>query len=93
MKVNFKELKIYVDITKKDYVFIDAKLQVANMLYTNTNGIESHALAFKIFNAEDSVELTESEFNILDSNIKQFTRPSFIDGFNEMVEQLNKEDK
>ena len=60
-KINFKQLLIATDITRKHCENIDCRENFANVLYRNGNGIASHALALKIYNSNEETEYSDEE--------------------------------
>lgn len=85
--INLTQVKIYVDITRTDYMTVDAKKEIANMLYMNGNGLPAHALALKIYNSDGTVELDDEELTMLSEVIQSNCRPAFIDGFLELLKE------
>lgn len=84
-KINFKEIAIPTGISKKNYLPIDTRETVANMIYLNTSGIRSHSLALKIYRSEGIEEYDAPEIEIILQVANKFGTPAFIDGLNEQL--------
>lgn len=87
-RVNFKEFGAYADISKQIKVTGDARKEFADLIYQHTIGIEAHSLAFKIYNSDESVTVTEKEEQLIVKVANEWCTPMFIDG---LMEQLKKE--
>lgn len=85
-KINFKEIDVYTDISKTKSVKGDGRKEFANLLYTACNGIEAHALAFKIYESQEAIEVSEHEVALILYMAEQRCTPAFIDG---IKKQLN----
>ena len=83
-KINFKQLLIATDITRKHCENIDCRENFANVLYRNGNGIASHALALKIYNSNEEVALIQEHANA-------FCKPFFIDALNRAINNQSEE--
>ena len=70
MKINFAQLEVYTDIKKTNKVCIDVREQIGEMIYEVGSGIKDHALAFKIYNSDNEVELTSEEVEVLNKYIQ-----------------------
>lgn len=85
-KINLTQLIVYLDLSKRDKVELDIKNEFANLIYTNTQGIQAHALAYKIYNSTDEVELDDTEWSIFEQVMNNFCKPPFIDAINLQLE-------
>lgn len=85
-KINLTQLIVYLDLSKRDKVELDIKNEFANLIYTNTQGIQAHALAYKIYNSTDEVELNDTEWSIFEQVMNNFCKPPFIDAINLQLE-------
>lgn len=85
-KINLKSIKVYLDINKENSITSDLRLDFANLLYVNVNGIAAHDLAFRLYKSEGDIEITEQEENILLETVETYCVPAFIDA---IKEQLN----
>lgn len=83
-KINFESLEFFLDIEKTKSVKRDVKSQFANTIYRGTNGLEYHALAFKIYNSTGLVEYNEKECELIRKIANQMT-PMFIDAINNVL--------
>lgn len=88
-KINFKEIEIYTDISKTKTFTGDGREEFANLLYNGCNGIAAHALAFKIYQSDGAIEISEAEEALIVLVAEQRCTPAFIDG---LKKQLNKEE-
>lgn len=87
-KINFREIEIFTDISKTKTFIGDGRKEFGNLLYTGCNGIEAHSLAFKIYESEGEIEISEAEEALILSVAGQRCTPAFIDG---IKKQLNNE--
>lgn len=71
-KINFKQLLIATDITRKHCENIDCRENFANVLYRNGNGIASHALALKIYNSNEETEYSDEEVSLMQEHANAF---------------------
>lgn len=76
--INFQSLELFLDLEKTKSATQDVKSQFANTIYRGTNGLEYHALAFKIFNSIGPVAYDEKECELIRTVANQMT-PMFID--------------
>lgn len=84
-KLNFKQLIIATDVSRKHCENIDSRESFANVLYRNGNGIASHALALKIYNSTEDTEYTDEEINLIKEHANSYCKPFFIDALNQVV--------
>lgn len=84
--LNFKEIKMYTGIAKKDYLTHDLRETFADIIYRNCNGIAALELARKIYNSDGEAEYNEREVQLIRQVANQCT-PQFIDGVNEMLDK------
>lgn len=78
-KIDFTKLEVKKSIDSTETIVIDVSKHFANVIYECTNGIEAHALAFKILQAKGPVELTEQEEYIAREAANRQCTPKFID--------------
>lgn len=62
----------------------DIKLAVAEDLYEKGQGIEFHALAFKIYNSQGETEYTDKEYNLIMAYANQLGTPMMIDALKQL---------
>ena len=86
MKIDFDNVKLYLDIEKKSFSIRSIRKKMANLLYTQGFGIEVHALAFKIFNGDENTDYSDSEVNIIKESLKMCS-PAVIDTVNDLLNQ------
>lgn len=84
MKLNFKQFVLFQGIDKKNALLTDVSKAIADGLYNTMQGIASHALALKIYNATGEEEYSDEEIEMLRNFSKQCT-PAFMDSFEEFV--------
>lgn len=89
MKLNFKEFRIPSGINKRNWQITDVREQVADLLYTQANGIKAHRLAFKILDSTGDEEYSTEETGTVRYVIEQFCLPCVIDGLNELLQAGN----
>ena len=83
MKIDFKRLKMYSDITRSEesVLVIDARKQFADIIYKNGSGIECLDLALKIYRSDGEEEYSEQEYSIM-KQVASMCSPMFIDAVN-----------
>ena len=64
MIVNFRKVKFYTGIDRKESIEQDISLDFANMIYYNSD-IRGLRLAEKIYQAEGEIELTDEEIALV----------------------------
>lgn len=84
MRLNFKQFVLFQGIDKKNALLTDVSKAIADGLYNTMQGIASHALALKIYNATGEEEYSDEEIEMLRNFSKQCT-PAFMDSFEEFV--------
>lgn len=86
MKIDFSNVKLYLDIEKKNFTVRNIRKDFANMLYSQGFGIEVHALAFKIFNGDADTDYNDSEVSIIKESLNMCT-PMVIDAINDIIKE------
>lgn len=86
-KINFKEFKVFLDITHENSEIVDVRKILGDIVYKNGNGIASLDLAMRIFKSEGEVELTAEDISPLESIINQVCTPIFIDSFKNNIHE------
>lgn len=81
-KINFKEFKIYLDITHEKSDTADVRKTLGDILYKSGNGIAGLDLAMRVFKSEGDVELSEEDLAAIQGVINNACTPIFIDSFN-----------
>ena len=84
--INFKEFKMFVDITRTNKIIIDARFQVADLMYKTTNGVLSHDVAMRIYKTDGPVELNDDEFAFVEKFIKEHMTNIFNDSLQENMQ-------
>ena len=81
MKIDFTDISIPTGIDKREQVRTDVRRDFANVIYRLGTGIEAHALALKIYNADGPEDFTDQEC-VLISRFAGQCSPAFIDAMN-----------
>lgn len=87
MKVNFEQFTLFKDIAHNEKEILNVKNVLANEIYTKGQGIAFHALAFKIYNSEGEIELSENEIALLIEFSQVCLSPNFIDSLNYLFDE------
>lgn len=77
-KINFKRLELF-DLSGKQCVVIDAKEQIAQLIYNNSYGVVGHMAAHKIYESDGEVELSTQEVEALEPVVVKNCAPPVID--------------
>lgn len=80
-------------ITRQARQVIDAREQIADLLYTRVSGIKAHRLAFKVFDSTGETEFGEEEIEMIRMAVERYCIPSVIDGLEEMLDRDTETDK
>ena len=86
MKVNFKEVEVYTDLSKTKSIKGDARKEFANLLYNSCNGVVAHSLAIRVYESDGEIEVSPQEATLIKNMAEQHCTPAFIDG---ITKQLN----
>lgn len=81
MTIDFKNFKLFTDISQSDTVSVDVRRDFADMIYKNANGIVAHDLALRIYRSDEPIAITEDEKAFL-LEFAQRGTPMFYDSFN-----------
>lgn len=84
-KINFKEFKVFLDISHEKTDTIDVRRPVGDLVYQRGSGIASLDLAMRIFKSEGEVELSDEEMESLSSIINANSSAAFIDSLNNNI--------
>lgn len=84
--INFKEFKMFTDIRQEDTLIIDFSVDVADLIYKNSNGVMAHDIAMRIYKSEGAVQFNDAEFEFLAEFVKNMT-PVFQDSFANNVKE------
>lgn len=84
MKIDFTDISIPTGIDKREQVRTDVRRDFANVIYRLGTGIEAHALALKIYNADGPEDFTDQECVLVRRFAGQCS-PAFIDAMNEVL--------
>lgn len=77
-RINFERIEIFEDIEHTRCRVCNVKKDFANAIYQNGLGIESHALALKIYNSSGEAEFSEPEVELIKKYAAQ-CQPAFYD--------------
>ena len=80
MKINFKEFRMFVDITQENTRVVDVRREFADIIYKSVNGVVAHDLALRIYRSQGEIEVNPEEFGIM-SQIAESGTPIFNDSF------------
>lgn len=80
MKINFKEFRMFVDITQENTRVVDVRREFADIIYKSVNGVVAHDLALRIYRSEGEIEVNPEEFGIM-TQIAESGTPIFNDSF------------
>ena len=84
-RINFERIEIFSDIEHTRCSVCNVKKDFANAIYQNGYGIESHALALKIYNSSGETEYNENEVRLI-KKYSELCQPAFIDAINRVIE-------
>ncbi len=86
MKINFKRVEVFSDVAHTQCSVNDIQKQVADMIYNVGTGIEAHALALKVFNADESTEYDMRECALIREFANRVCSPNIIDAITKITE-------
>lgn len=78
-KINFKQFKLFTDITQEHTDTVDVSRAFADTLYQQGSGIVTHDLALRIYRSKGEMELTAEEVSLIQRFAQRVCRPAFID--------------
>lgn len=87
MKLNFKRFKLPQGVSHNNFVEIDIREALGNIVYTCGEGVFALSLAMKIFQSEGEIEISDKESCYLQKMSEIGGRPPLIDGIRLAVEQ------
>lgn len=76
--IDFKNFKVYTDITHTKTADQDVRKDFADAMYKNLNGVMAHDVALRIYHSEGPVEFNEDELDLVVKFSKTMT-PIFQD--------------
>ena len=85
MTIDFRNFKMYTDISQSGTVKVDVRRDFADMIYKNANGIVAHEIAFRIYKSDGPIEINQEEKEFLSAFAQRGT-PVFFDSFNANIE-------
>lgn len=85
MILNFKKLKMYTGIDRKETIEQDVRLAFANLIYVNSD-IRGLRLAEKIYNSDGDEEFNEVEIALIKEYAERLCTIMMIEAINNMIE-------
>ena len=85
-KIDFQHFRIANGIKNDVIVEIDAREQMANVIYNNVNGIAALTLAQKIYKSDGETEYDESEVKVLTEVIDNICRAAIVDAYHKIID-------
>lgn len=79
-KINFKDFKMFTDISQSNTIQSDVSRELADTIYKNAHGIMAHDLAFRIYKSEGEIEMSNEEVEFI-KNFLQNSTPLLQDSF------------
>lgn len=81
MKLNLESVEVYTSIDKKTCQVMNARKEIANLVYNRGNGLglKGVALATKMWNGDKNIEYTEDELKIIQHLVTEYCAPCFIE--------------
>ncbi len=64
-KINFKEFKLYVDISRESTRDFDIRKDFSNFMYLNCRGIQAHDIALRIYHSDGELEFNDSDMAVI----------------------------
>ena len=88
MKIKLEKLEIFMTLDKKESQVINARKQIANLIYSQGAGfgLAGQALAVKMWNGDDEIDYSSEEVSIITSIVEKTTAPCFIEAVNKAIE-------
>ena len=88
MKIKVEKLEIFMTLDKKESQVINARKQIANLIYSQGAGfgLAGQALAVKMWNGDDEIDYSSEEASIITSIVEKTTAPCFIEAVNKAIE-------
>lgn len=86
MEIDFSRIELFTDIAHKNCSIVDLRTQFADAIYNLGSGIESHALALKIYNSDGPTRFEEREIQLIERYSK-LCSPAFIDAVEKIIHQ------
>lgn len=78
MKLDLEYLVIKTNISGSDTAVIDAREQLANIIYQRMPGIAALSVAQKVYKSEGETEYEEREYEIIKECVKMYCVPYVI---------------
>ena len=88
MKIKLEKLEIFMTLDKNESQVINARKQIANLIYSQGAGfgLAGQALAVKMWNGDDEIDYSSEEVSIITSIVEKTTAPCFIEAVNKAIE-------
>jgi len=84
-KINFKEFPLKNGIKRNGHQILDVRESLADLIYSNINGIAALTLAQKVFTSDEETEYEDDEIKMLKDVIGQLCTARMIDSFNALI--------
>jgi len=84
-KISFKEFPLKKGLGSKDHQILDVRESLANLIYSNINGIAALTLAQKIYNSDGETEYDDNEISIIKGVAEQLCTARMIDSLNALI--------
>lgn len=88
-KINFKAVEVCLDIQGDNKATQDVSKDFSNLIYQYGKGIESHALALKIYNSKGENEYSIEECELI-RQASLSCAPFFIDAISNVLKNEDK---
>ena len=86
MTIDFSRIEIFTDVAHMNCQICDLRTQFADVIYMMGRGIESHALALKIYQSEGPTEYNDKELSLIEQ-YSNLCSPAFIDAVELIIKQ------
>ena len=87
MKIDFEHITVFADIGQTIPAVADERKEIANIIYSQGQGIECHALALKIYNGDKDTEYSDEEVTLIMKFVEHFFAPCFIDAMRGIIQK------
>ena len=87
MKIDFEHITVFTDLEQKIPSVANERKEIANVIYTQGQGLECHALALKIWNGNADTEYSDDEVKLIMRFVEHFFAPCFIDAMRHITQK------
>lgn len=87
MKIKLENLEIFMTLDKSQSQVINARKQIANLIYSQGAGcgLAGKALAVKMWNGDDETDYSIEEADIITAVVEKSTAPCYIEAVNNAI--------